>query len=308
MIAAYKKILEANSIVLVTHINPDGDTISSALALYPHLQRLKKKVYLYNKEKELPRKYDFLPNFKRFKDYLPKKYDLVIVLDASDIKRCGVERFEAPIINIDHHRSNTNFGSFNIVNPKRASTTLVVYDFLVKNGIKIAKDIALAIYTGLVSDSNFFQNRGIDSEVFEIASKLVKTGIDPEVVAKNLKQRDSLAKLRLTQRFLNTIELKQNATVAIGEVKKEDFLITGASVSDSDELVNIIISLATVNLAIFLREIDKDRYKFSLRSKGELDVSRLAQEFGGGGHKSAAGFVGEKEDLKKILKRVEQNV
>ena len=302
---AYKKILEANSIVLITHINPDGDTISSALALYPHLKRLGKKVYLYNKEKELPIRYDFLANFKKFRDVLPSRYDLAIVLDAGDFKRIGVESLDAPIINIDHHKSNTNFGDFNIVDFSKPSTTLVLYDFLVKNEVQIARDIAQAIYTGLVSDSDFFSYRGVDSEVFKVASHLVSCGAKPDVVATNLKERDSLAKLRLTEFFYKSIELKSNAKVAIGEVTNNDFLTSGAMISDSDHLVNIIISLSTVNLAIFLRQIDKQRYKFSLRSKGEFDVSLISKEFGGGGHKNAAGFVGKKDHVEKIIKKYE---
>ncbi len=302
---AYKKILEANSIVLITHINPDGDTISSALALYPHLKRLGKKVYLYNKEKELPIRYDFLQNFKKFRDTLPARYDLAIVLDAGDFKRTGLKSLDAPIINIDHHKSNTNFGDFNIVDSSKPSTTLVLYDFLVKNDVKIARDIAQSIYTGLVSDSEFFSYRRVDSEVFKVASHLVSAGAKPDVVARNLRQRDSLAKLRLTEFFYKSIELKVQGKVAIGKVTKSDFLNSGAMSSDSDHLVNIIISLATVNLAIFLRQIDDDKYKISLRSKGEVDVSLIAKEFGGGGHVNAAGFVGKEEDVEKIIKKYE---
>ncbi len=308
MIEAYKNILEANSILLVTHINPDGDTISSALTLYPHLKRLGKKVYLYCKDKDLPIKYNFLYGFDKFRDSLPNKFDLVIVLDAGDITRTALKDINTPIINIDHHKSNTNFGTFNIVDPSKPSTTLVLYDFFVKNGVKIAKDMAYAIYTGLVSDSDFFSYRGVDSEVFKIASYLVSRGVEPSLVAQNLKQRDSLAKLRLTEYFYKSIELKSKGRVAIGEVTKSDFLNSGATISDSDHLVNIIISLATVNLAIFLRQIDEKRYKFSLRSKGSFDVSLLAKKFGGGGHINASGFVGTKDDIEKIIKIYEVEV
>ncbi len=302
---AFKKILDSNSIVLVTHINPDGDTIGSALALYPLLNRMGKKVYLFNKSKELPKQYDFLPNFSKFRDKLPSKYDLMIVLDAGDIKRTGInEEIKVPIINIDHHKSTTNFGDFNIV-LNSPSTTLVVYEFLIANKIKISRDIAQAIYTGLVSDTEFFLYRGVDERTFEIASKLVKAGANPAVVGENIKGRDSLAKLRLTELFLKSIELKKDARVAVGVLTQKDFLKSGATISDSEHLVNIIISLATVKLAIFMRELDKNIYKFSLRSKGNLDVSKIAINFGGGGHLNAAGFIGEKNLLEKILEGIE---
>ncbi len=306
MLETYKKILESNSIVLVTHINPDGDTISSALALYAHLQRLGKKVYLYNKDKALPQNYDFLPNFKKFRDFLPMKFDLIIALDAGDFKRLGLDKsIKVPIINIDHHKSNTMFGDFNIVDCLRPSASLVVYDFLVANNIKISRDVANCIYTGLVSDTEFFLYGEVDAKVFEVTAKLVQAGAKPSFVAQNLKERDSLAKLRLTQYFLESIELVHYAKIGIGVVTKSDFERTGATISDSEHLVNIIISLSTVKLALFLREIDDGKFKFSLRSKGSLDVSSIALEFGGGGHLNAAGFIGKKDDLQKIIEKVE---
>ena len=300
----WQKLKEANSIVLATHTNPDGDTISSALAMYIVLKRMGKKVSLYNKEKDLPIKFDFLPNFSKFKTILPPKYDLLVALDSGDFKRLGLEVCDAPIINIDHHKSNQNFGTYNIVHPNRPSASLVVYDFLVANDELISRDVATCIYTGLASDSGFFQHRGVDEEVFSIASTLVQKGANPALVAKNLNQRNSLAKLRLTELFLRSIELKNQAKIAIGTVTKEDFLKSGADKSDSDELVNILISLSTVKFAIFLREVEKNLYKFSLRSKDDFDVSLIAIKFSGGGHKNAAGFTANLEVLEQILDEV----
>ena len=303
---AFKKIQSCSSIVLATHINPDGDTIGSALALYPILERMGKKVYLYNMDSELPRNFDFLPNFSKFRDRLPLKYDLMIVLDAGDISRTGIkDERTVPIINIDHHKSSTMFGDYNIVNENSPSTTLVIYDFLLENGVKITKDVAQCIYTGLVTDTEFFLYRGVDEKTFEVASHLVKMGANPSLVGENIKRRDSLSKLRLTELFLKSIELKKDASVAVGVIEKKDFLRSGATISDSEHLVNIIISLSTVKLAIFMRELDKNIYKFSLRSKGELDVSQIAIRFGGGGHFNAAGFTGEKNLLEKILEGIE---
>ena len=305
MTKAYKKIESAKSIVLATHVNPDGDTISSALAMYAVLKRMGKKVYLYNNSDELPIQYDFLPNFKRFKSVLPPKYDLLISLDSADFQRLGIEKVESEIINIDHHKSNTNYGTYNIVNPNRPSASLVVYDFLVENKELISKDVATCIYTGLVSDTEFFIYRGVDDEVLKIASELVKRGVDPVKVGENLKQRNSLAKLRLTELFLRSIELKKDAKVGVGIVTESDFLKTGATKSDSEHLVNIIISLATVKLALFLREVDGGEYKFSLRSKGDIDVSKIAMKYGGGGHHNAAGFTGSIDMINKIIEGID---
>ena len=305
---AYKKIKSSKSILLATHINPDGDTISSALALFAVLKRMGKKVHLYNKEKTLPIRYDFLPNFKYFKDIPPSNYDLLITLDSADFDRVGIDKTKADIINIDHHKSNTYYGDINIVDPKKASTTLVVYDFLVANSELISRDVATCIYTGLVSDTDFFIHRGVDKETFKVASFLVERGADPVKVGENLKYRDSLAKLRLTELFLRSIELKKDASVGVGVVTQGDFLKSGATKSDSDHLVNILISLATVKLALFLRELEDGNYKFSLRSKGDIDVSKIALRYGGGGHKNAAGFSGKKELLDEIIEGINTDV
>jgi len=302
---AYLRMKNAKSIILATHTNPDGDTISSALALYAVLKRMGKKVTLYNSSNELPLNFDFLPNFKRFKSILPPKYDLLIAVDCADFERLGIESVECDIINIDHHASNTNFGKFNIVDKNRPSASLVVYDFLVENQELISRDVATCIYTGLVSDTNFFIYRGVDKDIFKIASILVEKGADPVKVGENLKERDSLAKLRLTELFLRSIELKKNATVGVGIVTQSDFLKSGASKTDSEHLVNIIISLATVKLALFLRELDGGKYKFSLRSKGDFDVSKIALRYGGGGHKNAAGFVGQLDLIDEIIEGID---
>ena len=301
---AWKLIEDSTSIVLVTHINPDADTICSALALYPILKQMSKKVTLFNQEKELPLKYDFLPNYKKFRSHLPSHYDLVIALDSGDMKRLGVEKFDAKIINIDHHKSNTNFGDINIVDSTKPSCTLVVYDFLQSANIHDRRDVATCIYTGLVSDSDFFSYRGVDEQTFLTASSLVRAGANPKLISNNLKERDSLAKIRLTALFLDTIELKKDATIAVGTVSFKDFKKSGATKSDSEHLINILISLATVRLAIFMREQEDGKFKFSLRSKGDLDVSSVAISFGGGGHKNASGFSADTDIVDEIISKV----
>lgn len=302
---AWKLIEDSKSIVLLTHQNPDADTLCSALAIYPILKDMGKKVTLFNIESELPLKYDFLPNYKKFRSKMPSHYDLSIVFDSGDLKRLGFDSFKSKIINIDHHKSNTNYGDINIVDSSKPSCTLVVFDFLLANGIKMRRDVATCIYTGLVSDSDFFSYRGVDEQTFLTTASLVKVGANPQLISTNLKERDSLAKVRLTALFLDTLELKKDATIAVGRVVLEDFKNSGATTSDSEHLVNILISLSTVRLAIFIREQKDGKFKFSLRSKGDLDVSTIATFYGGGGHKNAAGFTEKLDILDEIISKVD---
>jgi phosphoesterase RecJ-like protein len=304
MVKAWQVIKESRSILLATHIDPDGDTISSALSIYPLLKDMGKKVTLLNIQKELPIKYDFLPNFKKFRSKLPSFYDLVITFDSADITRLGFD-FNAKIINIDHHKSNTNYGDINIIDETKISCTMVVYDLLKANKISLRRDVATCLYTGLVSDSDFFKYRGVDENTFVTASHLVKAGADPTTIATSLQRRDSLAKMRLTSIFINNIKLKENGTIGVGIVTTDDLKCSGATVSDSDHLVNMLISLSTVKLAIFAREELDETYKFSLRSKGSIDVSIIARSYGGGGHKFEAGFGSKLDVIDDIIKKVD---
>ena len=303
---AYKLIFSSHHIVIASHINPDGDTLGSMLGLGIALKKAGKKVTFFNCEKDLPKKFDFLPSYNKIKPVIPEKYDLFISVDAASFKRLGIDQsIKTPSICFDHHKTNTNFCTVNIVNPDSISTSLVILDFLETFELAIPKESAISLYTALVEDSGFFKFDRVDSKTFEKAAKLVKLGANPNKISNFLTNRNSLAKIRLMQRYLEALILKQNGTICISKITLEDFEQTGASKSDSDEFVNIGLSLATVKLSIFCYEIDYKNIKFSLRSKSdEIDCSKIAKKFGGGGHKRAAGFtakINEYDDIIRVL-------
>ena len=303
---AYKLIFSSHHIVIASHINPDGDTLGSMLGLGIALKKAGKKVTFFNCEKDLPKKFDFLPSYNKIKSVIPEKYDLFISVDAASFKRLGIDQsIKTPSICFDHHKTNTTFCTVNIVNPDSISTSLVILDFLETFELAIPKESAISLYTALVEDSGFFKFDRVDSKTFEKAAKLVKLGANPNKISNFLTNRNSLAKIRLMQRYLEALILKQNGTICISKITLEDFEQTGASKSDSDEFVNIGLSLATVKLSIFCYEIDYKNIKFSLRSKSdEIDCSKIAKKFGGGGHKRAAGFtakINEYDDIIRVL-------
>ncbi len=305
----YKLISSAHHIVIASHINPDGDTLGSMLGLGIALKKSGKKITYYNCEKELPKKFDFLPSYKKIKHILPQKYDLFISVDAANFKRLGItEEINTPSICFDHHKTNTNFCTVNIVNPGSISTSLVVLDFLETFDLPIQQESAVCLYTALVEDSGFFKFDRVNSETFEKAAKLVKLGANPNKISNNLTNRNSLAKLRLMQRYLDALVLKSNATVCISRIRLKDFKETGSTKSDSDEFVNIGLSLATVKLSIFCYELDYENIKFSLRSKSdEIDCSIIAKKYGGGGHKRAAGFTAKINKYDDIIRLIIDN-
>ncbi|WP_187648067.1 DHH family phosphoesterase [Nitrosophilus labii] len=301
---AYEVIKNSKSIVLISHINPDGDALGSSLALLPVLKKMNKKVRVVNVTKNLPSNLDFLPGFKEVKRELPKNYDLIISFDCGSFDRLGIETKEAKLINFDHHISNTRYGDINLIEPDFSSTGEVVYKFLKENGIEIPKESALCIYTAVVSDTGFFQYESVNERVFLMASELVKLGVEPDFVAKMLNEREPLSKIRLIAKILDTLTLYLDAKVAVVKLTQKMLKETGANISHAENASNMARSLATVEVGVLLREEEDGRIKVSLRSKNYVDVSKIAKMFDGGGHKRAAGFTSRYSEFESVLKEL----
>ena len=305
---AWERIKDSNHIVLASHINPDGDALGSSLSLYPILKEMGKKVTIFNATKPLPMYLDFLPNFDKVTDKLPKNYDLLVSFDSGSFDRLGIEEKPPFLINIDHHISNTKYGDINIIDSKAASTSQVVYNMLKANNVQIPASSAICIYTALVTDTGSFQYESVNDKVFEMAADLVRCGVKPAFVAKMLFQRDRLSRLRLLAKAYETIELTCDGKVAFVEVTKEMMEITGAIKDDTDTIVNSVRAIASVEVACMLRE-DDDGIKISLRSKNYADVSKVAIKYGGGGHIRAAGATIKDEfDFKKVKEMLKEDL
>lgn len=233
---------------------------------------------------------------------MPEKTDLLISFDCGALHRLGLETKTHFTINIDHHISNSNYGDININEIHQPSTTMVVYNLLTENGISINKDQATCIYTGLVTDSGFFQFESTTGETFLIAATLVEKGANPHYISQMLNQRESLAKIRLTGKILDTLELHLNGKVSIMHCTQEMLKSCGAKTSDTEHIANLGRTLTTVEASLFLREEHSEEIKISLRSKDHINVSEIAAAFGGGGHIRAAGcnFKGSEHTIESI--------
>lgn len=304
---AWNLISKSHRIVLISHINPDGDALGSSLSLYPVLKDMGKKVTVVNKTAPLAMRYDFLPNFDKIKSKLPERFDLLISFDCGSFDRLGIEKLTVPLINIDHHITNTRYGDIDLVDPALPSASSVVLKLLDENGIALRKDVATCIYTALVEDTGFFSYENVDKRAFEIAATLIDAKVDPSNIARQLKERNSLAKLRLEALTIEKLQLVYHAMVGYTILYLDDFQQTGAMRSDSNACVNLILSLATVQLAILLIE-EPEGFKISLRSKKRVNVSEIALAMDGGGHKRAAGFSVRHKDTQKILNDILQKV
>lgn len=286
---AWQKMLNAEHIVLVSHVHPDGDTLGSALALYDVLTQAGKKVTHYNKTLELPLSYDFLPGFVKIKEVLPKKFDLVVSLDCSSLNRLQIPNGEYEIINIDHHITNRYFGNINVVVDSFTSAGMVVYELLKANNISMSKACAICLYTAIADDTGFFVYGDMDELTFSIVAQLVKHGANPKEIASKVKRREPLSKIRLCGYMLNHFDLHENGTIATIIFNKEALVATGAKRNDTKNIINMLRSIANVTVAIMLLEEEEGGYKVSLRSK-DINVSKVALDYDGGGHKTAAGF------------------
>jgi len=287
---AWDKIIDAKHIVIASHIHPDGDTIGSSLGLYNALKGLGKKVSLYNATKdELPREFDFLEGYSKISDKLPRFFDLFISCDCGSFNRLGIKKGDFEIINIDHHASNELYGNINIVLKNASSAGIVVYKILKENDIKITKNSATALYTSIADDTGFFRYGGIDESTFEAAVELIRSGANPQDIAKNVNSRVSLAKTRLNAYVLNNFNLHVNASVASIIIDKKVLDETGAKRSDTKNIISQLRDIVNVKVSIMILE-QKDFFKISMRSSGDKDVSKISLMYKGGGHKNAAGF------------------
>jgi len=302
------KIDSADSITILSHLNPDADALGTALGIYALLVQIKgKKVEIVNASTALPLYLDFLPNFTKIKHKIDYTGSLIISCDCGSIDRLGFDLSGREIINIDHHQSNTLYGTINVVIPSYASSSQVAFR-LFESFCKVSSTAATCFYTALLSDTRYFTTSSVNEEVFTVAKSLVALGARPDEIARNFTQRRSLGSLRILEKALHSLRLYHDAQVAALSVTREDIMAAGATVPDMDGIVDYARSLATVEIALFAMELE-DGIRISLRSK-KVNVSSVALAFGGGGHSVAAGFTIRQKTLKEtidiILNKIEE--
>lgn len=278
----------ANTIVLTAHVHPDGDSLGSMLALYEALQADGKKVYMLLDD-VVPATYQFLPNWKKISKPVDNDRfttDLLVVLDASDIERIGKVQnaVKAPILNLDHHISNTRFADYYYIDSKAAATGEIILALLKLMKSKVTADIGTCLYTAIATDCGFFRYANTTASTLHYAADLVEVGAQPQVISEALEQR-SIANLITLTNVLQTIKTHYEGKIAIMTILPD-------LLNDPDEntegFINYARSIEGVEIAILFRAIDERTVRISFRSH-RADVSQVALTFGGGGHIRAAG-------------------
>lgn len=297
-----ESIKSANDIAIFTHVSPDGDTLGSSLAIFKVIQEYyKKNVTVFISDK-IPKVYDFLPYincYKRTDDlqYENKIFDLAIAVDIATIERMGKgfslfakSKFK---INIDHHKSNTNYGDINIINPKASSASEVILDILDDLKIELTKDIATFIYVGILTDTGGFRYDNTSQKVLQKAAKLLDYGLShSELCQKCFMTKEKKALLLTANAILNAKFLLCDkivyTAITLNDMKKYN-----AKNEHTDRIVETLRQIETCDVALLFKENLNQITKVSLRSK-IFDVSNFASKFGGGGHKFAAGLTIQK--------------
>ena len=299
----FERINKANHIVLIAHVNPDADSYGSASAMYTHLMRLEKKVTLFCVTERINPRLAFLPWFDKIRHQFPTKADLAISFDCGAYKRLGVE-VPCELINIDHHKSNEAYGTINVIDTTAISTTQVLFDLFHKNEIKINAKMATALYAGLLDDSHGFLAPKTDARSFAMASELAKAKADLFECADKLFHQHSLAALRLKGLMFEKMFLLFEARVVVHLVTKEMMAESGGREVDCEAALDESMGLPHVELAVMLRENRNGTLKGSLRSRGDIDVEKIAKPFGGGGHRHASGLDVEGSSLDALYQEL----
>ena len=303
------EINKANSIVILTHENPDGDAIGSGLALYNALKDMGKNPDLIIPE--FPRTFEFLPGADEIKKGSDiEKYDLAISVDCATIKMLNgfanyFENAEVKI-SIDHHSTNTMFGDINYVSPDAPACAQILIVLLNYFKIEVTKEIGTCILAGIITDTGGFKYSGVTAETFEFVAWLLNKGINVSKIYRKVLQTKTRANFELNRIASNRLEFFEDGKVAFTYITKEDEEEVNAESGDHEGIVETGRDIEGVEVSVFIRETDKG-CKISMRSNEYVNVSDVCLLLGGGGHIRAAGVSMQctiEQAKEKILRQV----
>lgn len=306
-----KALEHANTVAIGGHMRPDGDCTGSCMGVYNYIRTWypEKEVDVYLEE--IPDSFCFLQRTEEIShDLKEKKYDLFLSLDCGDSARLGFAEpafLEAgKTLCVDHHISNQAFGKENYIKPDASSTSELVYELMEKE--KITKEIAECLYLGIVHDTGVFQYTCTAPETMLAAAELMRTGIDYSRIISDTYYEKTYVQNRILGKALLDSRILMDGQCIVSVLSMETMDSYGAVAKDLEGIVSQLRVTRGVKVAVFLYELESGEYKVSLRSDSDVDVSRIASSFGGGGHKKAAGVTmkGESSEIvERLLRTIE---
>jgi phosphoesterase RecJ-like protein len=290
-------IRENQSFVLMSHVRPDGDAIGSQLALGFALMAMGKEVHLIN-EDGLPDNLAFLKGSERIETppAEPLDVDVAIALDTATKPRLGDNALHAASkaklwLNIDHHISNPQYGEINLIDATSPATGQILYDLITRLDLPLTEESRDAIYVAVSTDTGSFQYPATTAKTYEMAADLIRRGLDVGTINSKTYDDSPYRRLELMRALLNTLERSDDGRVANWTLLDQTRLDLELRPEDSEGLIDTIRAIRGVRLAVFFEELPDGKIRVSMRSKDhQLDVCKIAMEFGGGGHALAAGI------------------
>jgi bifunctional oligoribonuclease and PAP phosphatase NrnA len=303
---------QAARVLVTSHSSPDGDAIGSQLAAAELIRQLGGSPLIINRD-PTPANLSFLPGAETIvvREQLPEhpagSFDLALVLECPNLERTGFPTWTGwaglPILNIDHHLGNERFGLVNLVDEHAAAVGEMLLEVVDASGVELTPTMSTCLYTAIVTDTGDFRYSNTSPRVLSAASRLVARGAVPNHIAEALWYQVPERVVRLTATVLSTLRLFGEGKVAAISCDQDMLTRTGARPSDTEDLINQVRAIAGVEVAIFLKSFGPD-IRVSLRSRGLVDVQTVAAEFGGGGHRNAAGCTLSTRSLVEAEKRI----
>lgn len=288
-------LTQSKKIGITFHTSPDGDSLGSSMALMHGLNKLGKNAYIICKDK-VPEALSFLPYANEISNSpkgVLKNTDCVVVLDCGNLERVSADldskSAEYALLNIDHHISNDLYGDLNLVDTNAAAVGEIIFDLLEKLNIELDKTIGVCLYTSLISDTGGFKHSNTTENTHAVSGKLINTGIDFSEIHRLLFQNKKYKRLKLMGKVIEDMYLLYNSKVCIMRLSKEMLQALDMEASDTSDIISLGIDIDSVEVAVLIKEADEG-VKISLRSKSHVDVRKVAELFGGGGHIRAAGL------------------
>lgn len=277
---------------ITTHIKPDGDGVGSSLGLCWLLKSLGKsaEVIVHG---TVPLAYRSLPGAEAIRDIkeVDREYDAVFVIECSDLERPGIAGLEDEFtVNIDHHATSEHFGTINWIDSTASAVGEMIYNLCKAIGGRVTKEIAECVYMALVTDTGSFHFSNTTERTLKVASELVKAGVKPADISEAVYNNYPWSRIELMRQVLDTVRRDESGKVASLRQTLKMRQEAGAVDGDNNGFVNIPLAAREILAAVYMREVGGNKYRVSLRSKGDINVAKVAERFGGGGHRNAAGL------------------
>lgn len=317
-------ILEPKRFVLTSHVRPDCDALGSELGMAAMLRQMGKEVVIVN-DSETPTHLGFIDRANEIKqlgkditsDEIVRDFDAFMVLDTSAWIQLGkmgdvMQEFQGTKLVLDHHVSQDDLGGKMFKDPKCEATGRLVYEAAKAWGVSITKEMAFVLFTAIATDTGWFRFPSVSGGTYRAIGDLIDAGAVPSEVYGYLFENDRLQRVNLRGRILSSAKVILDGRLAYSVATQQDFIETGSAPSDTEDTINRTMAIAGVEAALLFVELPNDEgIKVSFRSRSELDVAKLAQQFGGGGHVAAAGALIKKplkEAISILLQATEQAI